>query len=93
MNINITKLLENFVDIKNIANFRVLRCLMKLFSKKDSFVQHEKGILSRIMIIFYDKQQEKLDDKIKDIKFGINNWDLVKEDERKKREKIGRAHV
>ena len=39
-----------------------------------------------IIIIFYVKQQENLDKKIKDIEFGINNWDLVKEDERKKRE-------
>ena len=34
MNINKTKLYENFINIKNIANLKILRCFRKLFSKK-----------------------------------------------------------
>ena len=39
-----------------------------------------------VIILFYSKQKNKIDNKIKDITFSINNWDLVKADERKKRE-------
>jgi len=34
--------------------------------------------------LFYDKLQSKITNKIKAITFGINNWDLVKADEKKK---------
>jgi dipeptide/tripeptide permease len=39
-----------------------------------------------VIILFYIKQKNKIDNKIKDIAFSINNWYLVKADERKKRE-------
>ena len=93
MKINKTKLYENFIDIKNIANIKLIFCYKVLFTlegiKKNiaCFIIVPVIIFHIIIIIiFYVKQQEKLDNKIKDIEFGINNQDLVKEDERKKRE-------
>ena len=89
MKINTTKLYDNFVNIKNLANINLLRCYQVLFSKK--------GITSNIatfsiipiflfhliaIILFYAKQKNVIDDKIKDIAFGIKNWELVKKYEK-----------
>ena len=84
MKINKTKLFENIIDIKNIANFNIMICYKVLFNKK--------GIINNIafylniiilifhliaIIIFYTRQKYDIDKKIKDITFGINNWGLV----------------
>ena len=85
MIINKTKLYNNFIDIKNIANIKILKCISVLFSKN--------GIISNIaffiivpvvlfhiisIIIFYYKQKKIIKNKIKDISFGISHWDLIK---------------
>ena len=85
MIINKTKLYNNFIDIKNIANIKILKCGSVLFSKN--------GIISNIaffiivpvvlfhiisIIIFYYKQKKIIKNKIKDISFGISHWDLIK---------------
>ena len=91
MKINKSKLYDNFVDIKNIANIKLLRCYKQLLTLKGiknniaCFIIVPIIIFHIIVIIlFYDKQQEKIDEKIKDIAFGINNWDLVKADEKRR---------
>ena len=95
MNINKDKLFGNFVNIKNIANFNILKCYNKLFSKKGiknnlgSFIILPIIIFHIICIIlFYSKNFNVIEDKIKDIIFGITNWKLVKEDERAKKLQI-----
>ena len=79
MNINKSKLLQNFKHIKNFANFKFLICYKKLFSKK--------GILNNIgsylilviifihiinILLFYIKQFPLIKIKIKEIILGIN---------------------
>ena len=93
MKINKTKLYENFVDIKNIANIKLMVCYKELLSIKGiknniAFYVTVPIIIFHIIVIilFYIKQKNKIDNKIKDIAFSINNWYLVKADERKKRE-------
>ena len=92
MQINKTKLLENFIDIQNIVNTKLLICYKELFSKSGIKTNIAFYIIIPIIIfhlisivIFYKSQKSKLDDKIKDISFGINNWDLVKEHEKEKK--------
>ena len=74
MNIDINKLMNNFIDIKNIANIGLLKCYKKLFSFKD--IIKNIGFLMIIpififhlicIIIFYSKLFKKLKKKIKKI--------------------------
>ena len=89
MKINKTKLYQNFIDIKNIANINLMVCYKVLFNKK--------GIINNIacltiipiilfhlivIIIFYMSQKNQIKDKIKDISFGILNWELVREEKK-----------
>ena len=93
ININKTKLYENFVNIRNIANVNLLKCYKVLFSKRGIIKNY--GCLSLmplllihfiIIILFYAKNSyKKIEEKIKDITYGIKNWDLVKEEEREKK--------
>ena len=92
ININKTKLYENFVNFRNIANVNLLKCYKVLFSK--SGIIKNYGCLSLmplllihfIIILFYAKNlYKKIEEKIKDISNGIKNWDLVKEEEREKK--------
>ena len=92
MKINKSKLYENFVDIKNIANIKLMTCFKVLFTYKG--IQNNVACFITIpviifhivaIIMFYANQKEKIQNKINDISFGINNWDLVKEVKRKKR--------
>ena len=86
MRINKTKLYENLVDIKNIANIKILKCQKVLFNKN--------GILYNIgfyfilfilifhiicIIIFYTKDWHTLKNKIKELFFRIKNSDLLKQ--------------
>ena len=90
MNINKTKLYQQFTDVKNIINLNIIFCYKELFCKE--------GIIKNInfyliipfitfhlvvIIIFYSNQKKKLDKKIKNISFGINNWHLIKEENKK----------
>ena len=83
------ELFKSFTDIKNIANINLLICYKVLFSSK--------GIISNVgcymnifiivlhiicIIIFYTRQINVIKEKIKDIVFGINNWNLVKIEEK-----------
>ena len=91
MNINTTKLIQQFKDIKSIININVILCYKELFSKEGIIKNINLFIIILfiifhlvVIIIFYCNQKEKLFEKIKDIFFGISNWHLVKEDEEKK---------
>ena len=95
MKINGTILLQQFTDIKNLINIEIIFCYKQLFCKE--------GITNNIccyivfpfilfhfivIIIFYCNQKEELYKKIKDIYFSINNWDLVKEEEKNRLQKL-----
>ena len=91
MKINKTKLYENFIDIKNIANIKLMVCYKVLFSKNG--IKSNIACFSIIPIIifhlitifiFYKNQKVKIYDKINDITFGISNWNLVKEYEKER---------
>ena len=89
--INKTKLYQNFIDIKNIANIKIMVCYKQLFSI-DGIIHNIAfySILSIIIfhfitiIVFYYSQKKLIDNKIKDIFYGINNLDLIKEDKKEK---------
>ena len=87
--INKTKLYKSFIDIKNIANINLLRCHKELFSKRGISKNIGFYIIIPIiifhfisLIIFYSIKKIKINDKIKDISFGIKNWKLVEEEEK-----------
>ena len=92
MNINKTKLYENFVDIKNIANVNILGCYKTLFSKKGIRTNIALFTIIPILIfhfvciiLFYTFQKNVINNKIKDISYGINNWDMVENYEKEQR--------
>ena len=85
MNIDKTKLLKSFIDVKNIANINLLKCYRTLFSK----IGIKKNIGSYIIIIiilfhiiciilFYISQSRILKKKIKKIIFAINHLKFLK---------------
>ena len=95
MKIDKDKLFGNFVNIKNIANFNILKCYKQLFSVKG--IKNNFGTLIIIpiiifhiicIILFYKKNWSMIKKIITDIAFGITNWKLVQKDEREKRLKI-----
>ena len=80
MNINKTKLYENFIHIKNIANIHLLKCYKALFSKEG--IIHNIGSLTVIPVIllhficffyFFCKKIGVIKDKINDIIYAIKN--------------------
>ena len=86
MNINKTKLFENFKNIKNIANLNLLNCYKKLFTKNG--ILYNIGFFVSIPIIifhiisifiFFYNQFDKLINIIKDITFGIEHYNLIKQ--------------
>ena len=95
--INKSKLYNNFIDIKNIANLNIVTCFKELFSKKGL----KKNIASYFIlpiilfhlisfIIFELIQKNKINNQISDISFGISNWKLVEADEIERLKKIKR---
>ena len=95
MNIDKEKLFGDFVNIKNIANFNILKCYKTLFSKNG--IKRSIGFFIIIpiiifhficIILFYFNNLNVIKDKIRDIIFGITNWKLVVEDERAKKLKM-----
>ena len=100
MSINIDKLLENFKNIKNFANLNFLVCHKKLFNKNG--IKNNIGsylilviILFHILtiIIFYLKQYLQIKVKIKDISFGINEYQLIEENATKKKTKLNKKKL
>ena len=91
-----TKLFNNFIDIKNIGNIRLLPCYNVLFTKKGLIKNYGSYVIIFIflfhiilIILFFAKRHfKKIKRKIKNIKLAINNWGLViAERKRKKLEK------
>jgi len=83
MKINKTKILENFIDIKNIVNLSFLICYNKLFTKKG--ILYNIGSYVILVIIFfhiitifmlYIKQFPLLKNEIKDISFSKVNYKI-----------------
>jgi len=100
MNINITKIYQQFKDIKNIINLNILKCYKKLFflegiKNNICFFLIFPFIIFHIIviIIFYCNQEKKLYKKIKDIKFAIKNWHLVKKEEKKLETQITKSEI
>jgi len=97
MKIDKEKLYKSFVDIKNIANIKLMKCYEALFNKESIISNIASYLITSIelfhiiiIIIFYISQKIILFNKIKDISFGINNLELIKVQENnkvKKREK------
>ena len=92
MIIDRNKLLENFKNIKNIANLNILVCYKKLFSKAG--ISNNLGcyIIIAIIIfnvmsifIFYKKQYDELKNKIKGIIIAIQNLKLNKNEEEREK--------
>ena len=83
--INKAKLLENFIDIKNIANIHLLICYEVLFSKKGLIKNYGSYSIIIILlihfiiiIIYYAKNLYKqIQNKINDILFSINNIEIL----------------
>ena len=91
MYINKTKLFENLLNIKNIANIHILGCYKILFTKKGIIYNIGSYIIIIIfffhiicIFIFYLKKWRMLINKIEDIEFGLNNLFLNIADENKK---------
>ena len=98
MNIDETKLLNNFINIKNIANMNLLKCYNVLFTK-NGIINNIGSYINVPIIIFHlicaillrSKILNIIKEKVKDIIFAIKNWNLVKEEKRK--EKINKKKL
>jgi len=91
MNINKTKLYENFINIEKISNINILNCYKELFTKSGilkniGFFVSISVIIFQIisMIIFYLKTLKIIMKKIKEIIFAIKHLDLLKTEEKEK---------
>ena len=86
MKIDKNKLYDNFIDIKNIINIKILKCYDVLINIKGIIKNICFYIIGAIIlfhiitiIIFYTSQKNLLNNKIKEIFFAIRNWELVKQ--------------
>ena len=93
--INKTQLNNYFIDIKNIANIKLMKCYKELFNKDGIIINIAIFIIIPIqifhiiaIIMFFIKEKKKIFVNIKDIEFAIKNWDLVKEEEMKGNTKL-----
>ena len=91
MEIDKKKLLDNFKNIKNIANFKILKCVKVLFSKISILKNVGFYILianilfhSIVLVLFYKKKLDLLKNKINEIIFSINYKKSIKEGEKNK---------
>jgi hypothetical protein len=87
MFINKTKLLENFINIDNFSNLKLLVCYRNLFSKDGILNNIGNFILIFCIIfhlisifIFYISYINKVKKIIKDIEFALRNINLIKND-------------
>ena len=94
MKINKTKLYENFLNFKNIANIKILRCFGNLFSKIGLLKNIGSYIIIVIFIlhivfivIFYKNQLKKVRKMIEDIIYAIKNYSLTKIRKKRKSKK------
>ena len=85
MNINKTKLYENFVDFKNIVNLNILICYRELFSRKGVLYNIGCYIIIPIiifyficLIIFYKRDKFIIKKSIKKIKFALKHYKYTK---------------
>ena len=101
ININKTKLYQNFVDIKNLVNINLLVCYKVLFSKKGIEKNYGSILLMPIIfihfiliVLFYvSNSYKRIEEKINEIAYGINNWNLVIAEEREKEKEKGKKEV
>ena len=84
-------LYKNFIDINNIANIKIMKCYKVLFNKKGIIKNIAFYIVAAIIlfhiiviIIFYNNQRYSLNNKIKEIIFGLKNMILVGQNKQKK---------
>ena len=94
MKINKTKLYQNFFDIKNIANIKILICYKILFTVNGILYNIGSYIILSIIIfhivsiiLFYLKQFDTIKSKIKNIIFAIKNLKKIKNKKKKEKEK------
>ena len=94
MKIDTNELLRNFVDIKNIANLNLLTCYDVLFNKNGIIYNIGSFVIIFIIIIhlicffgFYYKYLNQIKQKIKDIIFGIRNYNSNPTEEKEARKK------
>ena len=95
MKIDKNKLLDNFKNLKNIANFKLLKCVKVLFSKIG--ISKNVGFYififfiifhTIVLILFYNKKLDTLIKKIKYLTFAIKYFNLKKAEEKcEKKEK------
>ena len=92
MKINKTKLYQNFIDFKNIANVKFLVCFENLFSKIGLIKNIGSYILILIfflhivfIIVFFNNQLIKIKKKIKDIIYAKKNYNLYNSDKKEKK--------
>ena len=96
MNINKTKLLDNFKNIKNFINFNFLICYKKLFTKEGILYNIGCYLIFAVIIlhiitifIFSIKQFSLIENIIKNISIEIYNYPSVKSDEnQEKKDKL-----
>ena len=91
MNINKTKLYENFINVKNIANLNLLSCYKILFSKVGLIKNIGSYIIILILIIhivslfiFFLKNFNIIKNKIKEIAYSLQNYDIIKDNKKGK---------
>ena len=84
MKINKNNIYKNFINIKNIINVKIMKCYKVLFNKRGIIKNIAFYIVSVIIllhiiniIIFYSNQRYLLNNKIKEIIFGIRNRILI----------------
>ena len=91
MKINKEKILQSFIDIKNILNIKLIKCHEQLFNKYGiksnvAFFIILSTIIFHILviIIFYICKKKAIDEKIKNIYFNITHLNLIKDNNMEK---------
>jgi len=101
MNFNMTKLYNNFMNVKNYININILKCYKKLFTKKGIVYNYGSYSLMLIIlmhfifiIIFFVKHSyNKIQEKIKEIEFAIRNWNSISEEEQKDKKETKNSKI
>ena len=91
---NETQLYNYFIEVKNTANLKLMKCFKELFNKDGIMINIAFFIIFPFqifhiiaIIMFFKSQKKKIITQIKDIEFAIRNLDLVKEKEKEMRGK------
>jgi len=91
MKINKEKILQSFIDIKNILNIQIIKCHKQLFNKYGiksniAFYIILFVIIFHILVIFLFCicKKEEINEKIKDIYFKIMDLNLIKNNKMEK---------